>query len=343
MEGTRRTASSGTEVGAKAGTEVAHGPGAGPSTMGATDVTDYSQADSWCLIPEITKDVDTFFVYPTEYMASNADDPDYATLDNPEMRGGAQCDRLILASAFEGSTNLFMPYYRQASMRIEGEAWRETGTIVPAVAGVPYGDIRAALDYYFHTYNGGRPFIIASHSQGSAICTLALADYFKEHPDYLDRMVAAYLIGYAITKDYLDANPRLSFAAGECDTGVIVSWNTEGPENVETGAENFVLLPGGISINPLNWRLDDTYAPSSENLGSLIVDDETSELRVGDVGADARIDLDRGVVVTNADFEPIELSAYFGPASFHNGDYALFFNNIRDNVARRITAFRATR
>lgn len=28
------------------------------------------------------------------------------------------------------------------------------------------------------------------------------------------------------------------------------------------------LLKGGISINPLNWKLDDTYAPTSLNLGS---------------------------------------------------------------------------
>jgi hypothetical protein len=36
---------------------------------------DYSKAESWYKIPDITKEVDTFFVYPTEYKASNADDP----------------------------------------------------------------------------------------------------------------------------------------------------------------------------------------------------------------------------------------------------------------------------
>ena len=39
---------------------------------------------------------------------------------------------------------------------------------------MPYDDITAALDYYFENYNGGRPFIIAGHSQGSAMVLLLL-------------------------------------------------------------------------------------------------------------------------------------------------------------------------
>ena len=30
----------------------------------------YSQKDSWYMVPEITKDVDTFYVYATEYIRS---------------------------------------------------------------------------------------------------------------------------------------------------------------------------------------------------------------------------------------------------------------------------------
>ena len=42
------------------------------------DAPDYSQKTCWYQIPDITKDVDTFFIYPTEYLATNEDDPDYA-------------------------------------------------------------------------------------------------------------------------------------------------------------------------------------------------------------------------------------------------------------------------
>ncbi|MBQ9009172.1 MAG: hypothetical protein IJ088_07590 [Clostridia bacterium] len=56
------------------------------------DVTDYSKASSWHQIPGIIKDVDTFFVYPTDYMALEEGAPDYAPLDNPEMVEGAKFD-----------------------------------------------------------------------------------------------------------------------------------------------------------------------------------------------------------------------------------------------------------
>ena len=98
-----------------------------------------------------------------------------------------------------------------------------------------------------------------------------------------------------------------------------------------------------ISINPLNWKLDDTYAPASENLGSLIASEETGETSIGDIGADAQIDLERGIVVTNAKFEPIGATDFFGSQSFHNGDYPFYYNNIKDNVAKRIAAYQSNK
>ena len=310
-----------------------------------TAAPDYSKKDSWCRIPEITKDVDTFFIYPTEYMGFNEGAPDYATLDNAEMRAGAEGDYILQASAYADATNVFMPFYRQSSLRHAGDVWKATGNNEGALSGIPYDDIVAALDYYFENCNNGRPFILAAHSQGSAITKLVLKKYFKEHPDYYKRMVAAYVIGFAVTKDELEANPHLKFATGESDTGVIVSWNTEGPKNMEQNVMTAVLLPNAISINPLNWKLDDTYAPASMNLGSLVLDEKAGKVEIGDVGADAQVIPSRGVVVTNAKVEPMpeELAKvateFFGPDGRHESDYSFYYNNIKDNVAKRIAAF----
>ena len=307
-----------------------------------TQAPDYSKAECWYQIPEIAKDIDTFFVYPTDYMAANEGDPDFAPLDNPEMLEGVEFDHKAMASAYENSTNLFMPYYRQAGFRYASESGKKTGDPRTAFATTPYDDVTAALNYYFENYNNGRPFIIAGHSQGSGIISLVLMKYFKEHPEYYERMVAAYLIGFSITKDYLEANPHLKFATGESDTGVIISWNTEGPKNVEGNVSNGVVLPNAISINPLNWKLDETYAPASENLGSLVLNEETNELVIADIGADAKVVLSRGVILTNADSEPmVEGVDFFGPQSFHNGDYTFFYNNIKDNVAKRVAAYQS--
>ena len=51
----------------------------------ASDAPDYSNKACWQKLPEITKDVDTFYIYATEYMGLGAGDPDYAALDNAEM------------------------------------------------------------------------------------------------------------------------------------------------------------------------------------------------------------------------------------------------------------------
>ncbi len=127
-------------------------------------------------------------------------------------------------------------------------------------------------------------------------------------------MVAAYPIGFAITKDDLEAYPHLKFATGESDTGVIISYNTEGLKNVEENARNVAVLPGAISINPLNWKLDETYASASEN---------------------------RGVIVTNTTAPVTEGKEFFGPASFHENDYSFFYKNLQENVAKRIAAFKS--
>ncbi|MBR3557661.1 MAG: DUF3089 domain-containing protein [Bacteroidales bacterium] len=315
--------------------------------MNKNQPLDYSNKANWYQIPQITKDVDTFYVYATEYILGSFEEgaPDFATIDNVEMREGVKVEYRDHASAFAEATNVFLPYYRQSGLKYAGEIFNKTGSADGAFMGMPIGDITAALDYYFENCNGGRPFIIAGHSQGSAMVLMLLRTYFKDHPEYYARMLAAYTIGYSVTKNYLAANPHLKFATGETDTGVIIAFNTEGPKNVELKAHNVVVLPETMSINPLNWKLDETYAPASMNLGSIILDEKTGEPSIGDVGADAQIDLDRGVVVTHAQVPAVDeytakVSAeFFGPDGRHAYDYMYYYKNIKANVAKRVAAY----
>lgn len=336
-------------IGASAATGFAAPAAKATMPAAAGTAPDYSQKASWYQIPEITKDVDTFYILATEYMGFNEGAPPYAAMDNPEMVESAPVQYAMNASAFADSTNVFLPFYRQSGLKYAGDVWRKNGNIDEVISGIPYADITAALDYYFKNCNNGRPFILASHSQGSAIAQLVLKKYFKEHPEYYKRMVAAYVIGYAVTKDYLEANPHLKFATGESDAGVIVSWNTEGKRNVEENVTTCVLFPNAISINPINWKLDGTYAPASENLGSLVLNEKKLKFEIADVGADAQVIPERGVVLTNAEVEPMpaELAAvaseFFGPDGRHESDYTFYYNNIKENVAKRIATYKANR
>ena len=305
---------------------------------------DYSKEDSWLKMPEITKDVDAFYIYSTVYVESSFEEgaPDYATLDNPEMIGGALGEYVTNASVFEESCNVFVPWYRQSGMRYASQTSKKYGSLDPALAGLSYSDIKAALDYYFENCNNGRPFIIAGHSQGSAMVRYVLKNYFKEHQDYYKRMVAAYPIGFSITKDDLEQYPYLKFAEGESDAGVIISYNTEGPKNVEENANNKVVLPGAISINPLNWKRDETYAPASENKGSIVLEmDGTTPVRkIVNLDVDAQVNLARGVIVTTTKEPVTNMPDFFGPASFHENDYSFFYKNLQENVAKRIETYK---
>lgn len=115
---------------------------------------------------------------------------------------------------------LYAPFYRQASLTPNDPVY---------VAGIPTTDGTAAFDYYTKNYNNGRPFILAGHSQGANTLANLLSGYLKTNSTVLARMIAAYVIGYPVTTEYLSNNPHLKFVSGSNDTGVIISYNTEAP------------------------------------------------------------------------------------------------------------------
>ena len=90
-----------------------------------------------------------------------------------------------------------------------------------------------------------------------------------------------------------------------------------------------------VSISPIR-----TYASASENLGSLELNKETGEREIVDLGVDAQINLARGVIVTNTTAPVTPMPQYFGPASFHENDYSFFYNNLKENVAKRVAAYK---
>ena len=310
--------------------------------------TDYSDRNNWVHVPEVAdRDVDCFFVYPTVFMDPSPDAEPIASIGNEAMRAGVMQHFTEAPQAFVDLTNLHEPYYRQSNIfSLAGKDCQET---LDFQRQEQRTDIYAALDYFFEHFNQGRPFILAGHSQGSIMLKIALTDYFREHTDRLERMVAAYVLGFSITTDDLEANPALRFAEGADDTGVIVSWNVEGPENEHEG--NVVVLKNALAINPINWRRDDTYAPASDNLGDrLCIPGDNGPLPVGFEThhpglADARLDVERGVVVctTLSDhyMQPLRPGqpSLFGPASLHTADYPAYWENLRENIRVRSEAY----
>lgn len=313
------------------------------STDGETAIqaTDYAQAEHWLSLPAMTpKDIDVFYLYPTAWQKVTSTDPDICAIDNPSMARGSKLAFARQATAFATTGNIYAPYYRQIDLNVPPED-REK-----AVASIPTTDAVAAFDYYIKHFNNGRPFILAGHSQGSNVLINLLAGYMKKHPQVYAKMVAAYVIGYSVTAEYLAENPHLRFAEGPDDTGVIVSYNTEAPD-VAPGT-NPVVLAGALAINPITWTRTEEPATAAQNLGSIMLNKDGSVVlnKEGTIEpvknfADARVDKTRGVILCSTVDEQrlAPGNKAFGRGVYHSFDYPFYYFNIRENAALRTRMF----
>ena len=295
--------------------------------------TDYSDDSNWMFHDDSAEhDVDLFYIYPT--VVDDEEKPDIADINDESMRQWAKLAFVKSGRPFSDYTNVYAPFYRQTNlkkaMELTAKEYEEYNMQEQRT------DIYAALDYYFENCNNGRPFILAGHSQGACMIKIVLSDYMRTHPEYLDRMVAAYVMGFSVTEDWLADNPHIRFAEGETDTGVVISWNTEGPDNSGT---NLVIHENAISINPINWKRDDTPAAVEENRGSLIIDTENMTSEVGEGIADATINLERGTVVCTTCTEYEAYKNLFGNQGLHGHDCDLYYENIRENGLMRIASY----
>ena len=308
-----------------------------------TDPTpsDYSKSENWLALSAPSKEVDIFYLYPTAWQKVDSTDPDICEVNNASMMVYAPRAFARQATAFETAGNLFAPYYRQLDLIACSKMTRAQQDSIEGI--LPKTDILAAFDYFIKHKNNGRPYILASHSQGSRMMLWILSDYMKAHPDVYARMIAAYVIGYSITPEYLAQNPHLKFAAGPDDNGVIVSFNTEAPEVSAPG--NPVVFPGAMAINPITWTRTGTLATADKNLGSILLNADGT-VRAGIPNpimnfADARVDTVRGVVVcSTADVNLLSPgNRVFGRGVFHSFDYAFYYYNIRANALNRINKY----
>lgn len=313
-------------------------------TSDAIVATDYSQSEHWLNLPtELDKDVDVFYLYPTSWQKTDPDGSIVSTVDDPMLITNANLAYDRQATAFETAANIYAPYYRQFDMGSTASMTAEAQQDI--LKGVPLTDATAAFDYYMEHYNNGRPFILASHSQGSNAMIYLLANYMKAHPKAQDQLVAAYIIGYSITDDYLAENPNLKFATGSGDTGVIISYNTQAPTIEGT---DFVVLPTAHVINPISWTTAETLAPAADNLGSLQLNADGSVVKNADGTplkvmnfADAQVDNTKNVLIcstVNVD-QYAPGNAAFGRGVFHSYDYPFYYFNIRANAEERVANY----
>ena len=295
--------------------------------------------------PPESRKVDVFFVHPTTYLSNAAPNARY----DESGTTSAQIDRGVLrfqASVFTACCRIYAPHYRQAAI---GAFLKSDEARATAAYELAYGDVQRAFDYYLAHENHGRPFILASHSQGSLHAMRLLQERIAGQP-LQQRLVAAYIVGYYLPLDMEKAG--VPVCRGATQTGCFVDWNTvkEGHTDKSREDSRLVWLEGRYQpaagramtcVNPLDWQLGGS-AGAALNLGALPGVRPGQELRAPvahltgarcDEGA-LHIDIPLGERSGFAD-----LLTLFG--SYHILDYNIFYLNIRANALERIHAWQA--
>lgn len=292
---------------------------------------DYSRSESWVALPADTDQypVDIFWVYPTILFGDAGWLMDNT---NTQLQAAAKGTLIKQASVFSGQANLYAPFYRQMNMAALSLSEAERNTIIE----YGYEDVKKALNYYLKHHNKGRPFILAGHSQGSNILTdIAIEEWGSLGVE--KQLVAAYLIGWSITPANLKENPALAICAAPDQTGCFITYNT-----VAAGRQKSAptIIEGTIVVNPLSWTITDEIVPANMNIGAVFFEGYKPTQPIPQfTSAQAK---DSGLVVVPADPRLVaDGPANFPKGVYHMYDYSLFYENLMENVARRIKAHNA--
>jgi hypothetical protein len=338
---------------------------------------DYSKVTSWASLPK-SKDnadlvtvgftdkqpsaaVDVFFVHPTTWM-------DRRNLNSPvpNAKAAELVDTMVLAtetSVFNGSCNVYVPYYRQGSFA----SFLGDKPDALKVFTIAYSDVDRAFTYFLEHHSKGRPFIVASHSQGSMHAARLLSRIDKD-AGLRARMVVAYVPGYSLpVADFGTVYTSLRVCENPEQTGCVAAWDTYLEGATVRGDEarwhwrgddlQKVIDKPRVCVNPVSWTAGGAKAGRAAHKGAVdavhageepsffqsmtadgIIGIEVSgltKLMTQVVSAQCR---DNALRVSDPDdhgWDPDTTS----PGNFHLVDYAMFWADIRANISTRVTVF----
>ncbi|MEM9921416.1 MAG: DUF3089 domain-containing protein [Bacteroidota bacterium] len=301
---------------------------------------DYGLASNWAALPSKADPADrlpdkslqnrqadarpdVFFLHPTTYTQSfKGADKWNAPIDDPKLNEATDESTILhQASIFNGAGRVFAPRYRQAHIY----AYFTKSQDAKEAFQLAYQDVKAAFTYYLEHYNEGRPIILAAHSQGTTHAGPILREFF-DGTELQDQLIAAYLVGMPVRKDYFKNIPP-------CESpeqfNCFCSWRSweRGYYPPTHDQEENILV-----TNPLIWTTDTTYAPKALNKGTV--------LRKFNRG------FKKGI--TDAQVHQnilwINKPKFFGSIfikfkNYHVADYNLFYVNIRENAEARAKAW----
>ena len=288
---------------------------------------DYSDTTQW-YVTDRSGEADVFYIISTETGDYTLDGKEYhfAHTYNDSVRQPLYSEMLGVDTLLSGSFNFYSPYYRQCSL----QSFTSDSTSEARMP-IALEDVRHAFKYYLTKLNHGRPFILAGFSQGAIILLKLLQE--MDDSTYA-RMVAAYAIGATITQQMVDDCPRIKAAQGADDTGVTICYNSV--RDAQCSGKRHER--SAIAINPVNWRTDSVVAVFSTEPTPWkpVAEQKKDKLSVS---LDPTTNL---LFVSGYTAEDYVLPLIGQEGNYHSREIWLYRQQLRENMARRVAAFRKT-
>ena len=165
------------------------------------------------------------------------------------------------ASVFNGCCSIYAPHYRQASIY----SYYDTDKVRQEIHSFVYQDVKKAFDYFIKNYSNGRPFIIASHSQGTHHSIRLLAEQI-DGTDLYPRMIGAYIIGGEISKSWVKKMDDIYICDGPTELGCLVHWDTINVTHINKDMPRF---KNNICVNPITWKNEGPISNLTDSKGAV--------------------------------------------------------------------------
>jgi hypothetical protein len=322
---------------------------------------DYAKPASWAALPD-KKDAsdvapagvamidparapaDVFFVHPTSFFSNS-----HWNADIMDVKTNARTDKGSIrnqASVFNGCCRVYAPRYRQMTF----SGFLKHSKSSAEALDLAYSDVKRAFEYYLAHDNDGRPFIIASHSQGSRLATRLVKEMIDGTP-LMKRFVAAYIVGNWLDDDYFRSLKTIEPCSRADDTGCVLTWSTLAEDaDAQRQRDGFAKRSGlpeshahhhFVCTNPLTWTTATTLAPATRDIGGWVYGRGAAPRPPDPHLVSMRCD--DGALFVSRPHDSIYRARLLPGGNYHNYDYQLAYMNIRKNARVRVKAFIARR
>lgn len=298
---------------------------------------DYSKNVNWAALPwkkdfaDLVPDsslqdlqeqcsIDVFYIHPTTFTEKSSADWNASTNDSIINYLTDYWPIRHQASIFNNIGKIYAPRYRQAHIKSYFHLEQEGSKAILFA----YEDVKSAFEYYLKNYNKNRPFIIASHSQGTTHASFLIRD-FIDNSNLKDQLIAAYLVGMSVNKSTFK---NIKPCEHEVDIGCFLSWQTYA-ENILPNDSFNDYRDSAFVINPITWKTDETFSNLEDHQGILMPNFK----KIYRNSVQAKINREKNILwIKKPKTSLLHIKKI---KNYHIGDYNLFWFNIRENAKNR--------